>query len=287
LPNAISLLLNVQQVHTWVKEDTPGFDFGGYVVGEREVTAFLFAKSHGYLAGIPFVEAVFEHFGVQISWEQGVTDGMKLEPDSPLRIAVVKGPARFVLLAERMALELIVRASSIATHARRFTALAQDCGWTGRVAGTRKTAPGLRMVDKYALIVGGADTHRMDLSSMVMLKDNHIDIAGSIESAVSAAKSVAGFSVKVEVEARSEDDAVQACRAGADVVMLDNFQPADLKATAARLKGEFPHVLLEGSGGIRLETIADFFCPHIDVISIGRLTQSLDPLDFSLKIQNL
>lgn len=137
---------------------------------------------------------------------------------------------------------------------------------------------------RYALIVGGADPHRMDLSSMVMLKDNHVAIAGSIKAAVASAKRVAGFSVKVEVEAGTLEQALEAAAAGADVVMLDNFTPEGLKAAAGTIKAAYPHVLLEGSGGITIDTIGAYFCADVDVFSVGKLTQELRPLDMSLKI---
>ena len=110
--------------------------------------------------------------------------------------------------------------------------MARSCGWAGHVAGTRKTTPGFRIVEKYALLVGGAATHRLDLSQMVMLKDNHVWQAGSITKAVQTAKSAAGFSAKIEVEARDLEEALEAAKAGADIVMLDNFTPSSLKAAA-------------------------------------------------------
>jgi len=127
----------------------------------------------------------------------------------------VTGPARKILLGERIALNLIARASGIATKAKRLTDKIKNAGWTNlRLAGTRKTTPGFRVVEKYALLVGGADTHRYDLSSMVMLKDNHIWSCGSITKAVEKARSVAGFSIKIEVECQSEGEAEEAINAG-------------------------------------------------------------------------
>jgi len=152
------------------------------------------------------------------------------------------------------------------------------------VAGTRKTTPGFRLVEKYGLLVGGASTHRLDLSQMVMLKDNHIWSTGSIEAAVKKARGVSGFSQKIEVECQSLDEALTAAKAGADVVMLDNFKPSKLKRDAKEFKKQYPHVTVEASGGITIDTMAEFFSEHVDVISQGKLTHGYDCIDFSLKI---
>lgn len=136
----------------------------------------------------------------------------------------------------------------------------RSSGWKGIIAGTRKTTPGFRIVEKYALLVGGVDTHRYDLSSMVMLKDNHIWASGSIEGAIKKAKEVAGFSLKIEVEVSSYEDAAKAIQAGADIVMLDNFKPKDLAECAKRLKSDFKlPFLIEGSGGLTIENVQDYF----------------------------
>merc|ERR1711879_7095 len=122
------------------------------------------------------------------------------------------------------------------------------------------------------MLVGGADTHRMDLSSMIMLKDNHIWSAGNITKAVHKAKSVGGFSIKIEVECGSKADAEEAIKAGADIVMLDNFKPEALHKASAELKKAYPHVLIEGSGGITESSIESYFSPHVDILSLGSMT---------------
>lgn len=141
------------------------------------------------------------------------------------------------------------------------------------------------MVEKYALLVGGCATHRLDLSNMVMLKDNHIWSAGSITGAVELAKKAAGFSSKIEVECRSLEEGHEAAAAGADIIMLDNMKPVELKLSAAMLKASHPSVLIEASGGITTESMHNYFSPHVDIISRGNLTQGYSCLDFSLKIQ--
>jgi nicotinate-nucleotide pyrophosphorylase (carboxylating) len=152
------------------------------------------------------------------------------------------------------------------------------------MAGTRKITPGFGKVEKYAMVVGGIATHRMDLSQMVMLKDNHIWSAGSITNAVVKARSAAGFSSKIEVECQSVEEAAEAAAAGADIVMLDNFTCDTIKAAADRVKAQFPHVLVEASGGITDETMQYYMHASVDIISRGSFTQGYACLDFSLKI---
>lgn len=161
----------------WLKEDTPNFDYGGFVVGEKEETAVLLQKSPGVLAGRPFFDAIFKELECTVTWEN-VLEGSFNEPVRT--VATVSGKVRQILLGERVALNIISRASGIASAAYRLQKLVKKLDWAGEVAGTRKTTPGFRLVEKYALIVGGVSTHRYDLSSMIMLKDNHIWTAGSI-----------------------------------------------------------------------------------------------------------
>jgi len=201
-----------------------------------------------------------------------------------VQVAFITGSVRHLLLGERVALNLMARASGIATVSRKAREIADKAGWTGRVAGTRKTTPGFRLVEKYALLVGGVDTHRNDLSSMIMLKDNHIASAGSIRAAVKKARSVAGFSLKIEVECQNQQEAEEALSAGAEIAMLDNFKPDKLKEVSKNLKEKFPNALLEASGGVTLATLASYFSPNVDVISSSILHQGVPHIDFSLNI---
>ena len=269
-----------EQVRHWLAEDTPSFDYGGFVVGDSEETALLLCKSCGILAGVPFFEAIFDVLGCKVEWM--FPEGAQLEP--AITIAKVTGKVNKILLGERVALNCISRASGIATNARSLVKIKEEKSWQGEIAGTRKTTPGFRMVEKYALLVGGASTHRYDLSSMIMLKDNHIWTAGSVRQAVKDARTVGGFSVKIEVECRKIDEAREAANAGADVVMLDNFDPETLHKAAEILKQEFPHLLIEGSGGVRKENITQYFSPYVDVVSMGSLTQGYNTVNFSLKV---
>jgi len=198
----------------------------------------------------------------------------------------VKGEARKLLVGERTALNTLARCSGIASKARLCQEAVTKHGWKGRVAGTRKTTPGFRVVEKYGMLVGGCDTHRMDLSSMIMLKDNHVWSTGSITNAVKKAKAVGGFSLKIEVECRNIEEAREAIQAGADVIMLDNFEPTALKDTARDLKAQYPRTLIEGSGGVTIETLPQYFSNDVDIISMGGLTQGVLYVDFSLKVKH-
>ncbi|KFG81136.1 nicotinate-nucleotide pyrophosphorylase [Metarhizium anisopliae] len=166
--------------------------------------------------------------------------------------------------------------------------MVRGAGYAGVLAGTRKTTPGFRLVEKYGMLVGGADGHRMDLSAMVMLKDNHVWSRGSITDAVRAAKAVAGFSVKVEVEVQSEEEADEAIAAGADVVMLDNFTGDGVRAAARSLKERWAgrSFLLEVSGGLTGDNVEAYVCNDVDIISTSSIHQGVPHVDFSLKIEH-
>ncbi|KAJ2512720.1 nicotinate-nucleotide diphosphorylase (carboxylating) [Coemansia sp. RSA 2049] len=274
-------------IENWLIEDIPSFDYGGYVVGDDEKQATLYCKSDGVLAGVPFFNEVFRQTGCTVYWS--FEEGAEIIPmEGRVAVAQVCGPARRILMGERLALNILARCSGVATRARSLRKIADTNGFLGVVAGTRKTTPGFRLVEKYGMEVGGADTHRMDLSTMVMLKDNHVWATGSITDAVEKARSVAGFSIKIEVECQSEKEALEAIAAGADIVMLDNFTPESIATAATSLKAHCltinKNVLIEASGGITEENAPRYMIPTIDIISFGSMTQGVPHVDFSLKI---
>ncbi|XP_051884879.1 nicotinate-nucleotide pyrophosphorylase [carboxylating]-like [Pristis pectinata] len=264
----------------WLLEDSPQLDWAGAVVGERPVGATLLLKSPGVLAGSPFAQAVFREAGCRFRWLR--RDGEDLKP--VCTVACVWGPARTLLLAERAALNVLARASGVATSCRSAQELARSLGWSGRLAGTRKTTPGFRLVEKHAMAVGGVETHRYGLGDLLMLKDNHLVVVGDIAKAVREARMIASVYNKIEVESRSLEEARQAALAGADIVMLDNFTPQGVLEAARALKKEFPRLLIEASGGITQENLPLYLSPHVDVISLGSFTQQLTALDFSMKV---
>ncbi|KAK4051112.1 nicotinate-nucleotide diphosphorylase (carboxylating) [Microbotryomycetes sp. JL221] len=288
-------------VTSWLHEDSPTFDYGGFVVGEQTEQAFLWGKAHGILAGVPFVNEIFRQLGCTVQWH--LEEGSIVDPSThqgKTKVATVQGPARCLLLGERVALNTLARCSGIATKSRRVLDLARQAGWNGIIAGTRKTTPGFRLVEKYGMLVGGVDPHRYDLSSMVMLKDNHIWSKGSITEAVKAAKSTAGFALKIHVECQSLEEAREAIQSGADIVMLDNFTPQEIQQTSKQLKQDWKELiqsnsqqeggvvkrcLIEVSGGLTEENMKECLCPDVDILSTSSIHQGVGIIDFSLKIQ--
>ncbi|CDR41796.1 CYFA0S08e00122g1_1 [Cyberlindnera fabianii] len=274
-------------VTRWLSEDVPSFDYGGYVVGNDQKTATLWCKQEGVIAGIPFAQEVFDQCKLKVEWL--VKEGDYLRPDGKLAVAKLSGPSRNLLLAERTALNLLARGSGIATQSHKTITLARESGYTGLIAGTRKTTPGLRRLEKYCMLVGGCDQHRYDLSSMVMLKDNHIWSTGSITDAVKRARKVCGFSTKIEVECQSEDEANEAIEAGADVIMLDNFTGETIKVAATNIKSKWAgkkQFLLECSGGLTLQNVKSYLTNEIDIYSTSSIHQGVGYVDFSMKIDH-
>lgn len=278
-------------VTTWLAEDTPSFDYGGFVVGSSPRTAQLLCKSSGVLAGVPFVNEIFKQLDCTVDWhfDEGKYIDVGKDGKGKIKVATVKGPTRKLLLGERVALNTLARCSGVATKSRRVLDLVREAGYTGILAGTRKTTPGFRLVEKYGMLVGGIDGHRHDLSSMIMLKDNHIWAKGSITAAVKAAKSVGGFALKVEVECQTEEEADEAISAGADVVMLDNFTGDGIKVAAKSLREKWRgkrEFLIESSGGLTEDNVGGYICNDIDIISTSSVHQGVPHVDFSLKIEH-
>ncbi|EGG00977.1 uncharacterized protein MELLADRAFT_39424 [Melampsora larici-populina 98AG31] len=267
----------------WLREDTPSFDYGGFVVGETDSDAILLGKSNGILAGVPFVDEVFSQLGCSVIWN--LKEGEEVLGNRT-EVAKVHGKARLLLLGERVALNILARCSGIATRSRNLVKLARKASYKGIIAGTRKTTPGFRLIEKYGMLIGGIDPHRYDLSSMVMLKDNHIWSKGSIPNAIKSARSVCGFSLRIDVEVRNEEEAIEAIESGADVVMLDNFKPQEVKTSSRKLKEKYQNhqFLIEVSGGITEENISEHLCDDVDIYSTSSVHQGTPTIDFSLKI---
>jgi nicotinate-nucleotide pyrophosphorylase (carboxylating) len=245
------------------------------------VKAVVFAKEAGVAAGIEETVIFAESLGLSVMAE--VADGDEVKSGTVmLRLS---GNARDILSAERTMLNLLSRMSGIATATRKLTEKLRQANLTAKVAATRKTAPGLLYFDKKAVLIGGGDPHRLRLDDMILLKDNHIVIAGSVENAVRKAKA-ASVNKKIEAEVTSVADAVKAAEAGADIVMLDNFSPKQIREAVETLKkaGFFGKVLLEVSGGITEKNLLEYASMQVDIISLGALTHSVKALDISLEI---
>jgi nicotinate-nucleotide pyrophosphorylase (carboxylating) len=252
------------------------------VPSECTAEAKVIAKAEGIVAGIEEAAVLAETLGLEV--ETTVADGEEVK--SGQTIMQLTGDGRTVLTVERTLLNLLSRMSGIATATRRLTEKLRKARLKTRVAATRKSAPGLLYFDKKAVLVGGGDPHRLHLDDMVLIKDNHIVLAGSLENAVKCAKKNASFSKKIEVEVTKPADALKAADLGADIILLDNFSPNQIKEAVALLKkaGFFGKVLLEASGGITEENLLDYASSGVDLISLGELTHSVKALDISLEI---
>jgi nicotinate-nucleotide pyrophosphorylase (carboxylating) len=200
----------------------------------------------------------------------------------------IKGRARDILRAERTALNLLMRMSGIATETKKFVEVVKKISKDIEIAGTRKTAPGLRSFDKKAIKIGGGRTHRNSLDDMVLIKDNHLVLTGSIRESISSAKKLVGNNIKVECEVTDLQSAIEAINFGADVIMLDNFSPHEVENATRVLKelGLRQKCLLEISGGISLANVSQFAKSNPDIISVGSLTHSAKSVDFSLEVDS-
>ena len=235
------------------------------------------AKSPGVVAGIQVSEAVFRQLDSEIKFEVFRDDGEVVLPGDV--IAVVQGRTRALLTGERTALNFLQRLSGIATKTRRVVELIKDS--SAQLVDTRKTTPGLRVLEKYAVSVGGAHNHRFGLFDGVMIKDNHIQAVGNIGEAVAMARQKVPHTVKIEVEVEDLAQLTEAVEAGADIIMLDNMGVEEM-AAAVSIVGA--RALLEASGGINENNIAEVAGTGIDYISMGALTHSATSLDISLDL---
>ena len=250
---------------------------------DKEVNAYIISKDEGILAGIDVIREVLEEYGIKVTF--WLNDGCEISKND--LIMSMKGDARTILLLERTVLNLSMRMSGVATAAHYYADLVK--GYDVRIAGTRKTSPAIAKFDKYALKVGGADTHRFSLDDMVLIKDNHIAVCDSPLDALLKAKENTSFSKKIEIEVETLEDAIECVQNSADIVMLDNMSGVDVKEVIDELEklNIRQNSLIEVSGGITEDNILDYVEYGVDIISIGALTHSSRSLNFSLKIESL
>ncbi|KZX10584.1 carboxylating nicotinate-nucleotide diphosphorylase [Methanobrevibacter curvatus] len=246
------------------------------------VNGQIISKEEGILSGLRIVEYIFNKY--KISFELFKKEGEKLQKgDIVLKF---KGNGREILKIERTLLNLLMRMCGIASKTKQLSDKVKTVNSKVKIAGTRKTFPSLAKFDKQAIVTGGGDSHRFRLDDLVLIKDNHIAIIGSISKAIILAKEKVSFSKKIEVEVEDIDNLIVAVQNGADIVMLDNFSPdlvekAILTLNKLNIRNK---VLLEVSGGITEENILDYAFFDIDIISLGSLTHSVKSLDLSLEI---
>ena len=203
-----------------------------------------------------------------------------------IRVMKINGNTRAILKAERTALNLIMRMSGIATDTKKFVDIVKTVSKDIKVMGTRKTAPGLRYFDKKSIILGGGHSHRNTLDELILIKDNHLAVTTSIQSAISNARLKAGKNMMIECEVSNTKSSVEAIKSGADIIMLDNFTPEMAQKTISYLRksGLREKVLIEISGGVNISNIKDYALALPDMISIGSLTHSSNSIDFSMKM---
>lgn len=249
----------------------------------RGMGKFL-AKEYLVVCGIAIAEAVFMHLdGENPEIEANVNEGDEVEEGTVF--ATLKGYADVLLTGERVALNLLQRMSGIATLTRQYVKAVE--GTNAQIVDTRKTTPGLRMLEKYAVTVGGGKNHRMGLDDGVLIKDNHISLAGGITEAVTGAKNSVGHLHKIEVEVTNWAQLREAMEAGADIIMLDNQTPEEAKKLVEMARDINPRVLLEASGGMDLDKVRSYAEAGVDLISVGRITHSARAVDISFKIQTI
>ena len=242
----------------------------------------LIIKEPGIIAGVEVAREVFRRFDPSLKMTVYIHDGQEVKPGDVA--FVVEGPVRSLLQTERLMLNIMQRMSGIATTTHRYQAQLEGTG--AKVLDTRKTTPGMRMLEKEAVAIGGGTNHRIGLFDMILIKDNHVDFAGGIHQAVSAAKKYCaekGKDLRIELEVRNLDEIDQALAEGVDRIMLDNFTPERTAEAIKHIRAKNPAVEIESSGGITFDTLADYGRCGVDFISVGALTHSVKSLDMSFK----
>lgn len=268
-----------RKIEEWLHED---IGFGDVttmstIPADEQGVGILYAKEAGIVAGLPIAKQVFETVDPDLVFQAKVEEGARVEFGE--QIAEVRGSVRSILCGERLALNLMQRLSGIATQTSKYAEAV--AGTKARVVDTRKTTPGLRFLEKYAVRIGGGYNHRFALYDAVMIKDNHIKGAGGIAQAVAAARAEIPHTMTVEVEAETMAQVQEALDAGADIIMLDNMPTEQMVEAVQLINGR---AVVEASGGVNLDTIRSIAMTGVDVISVGALTHSVQAFDISLDL---
>jgi nicotinate-nucleotide pyrophosphorylase (carboxylating) len=263
----------------FLEEDVLPEDVTSKIVRGIKCKAYIKAKDEGLLAGVKFLKPLYEYFNIKF---EGMDDGSLFRKGDI--IITLEGDAETILAIERLSLNLLSRLSAIATTTKKMVESAREVNPNVIIAGTRKTTPGLRIFEKYAIEIGGGDPHRYNLSDMVLIKDNHISLIGSVREAVTLAKKITSFTKKIEVEVSDLKSALEAYEAGADAILLDNMSPKEVEEIVSLLKDK---VILEASGRITPENVKDYAKTGVDIISSGHLTHSVKALDLSLDVERI
>jgi nicotinate-nucleotide pyrophosphorylase (carboxylating) len=268
------------EIEGFLEEDLGYNDISCKLVPDNAVEAIIFTKEDCTLAGIDVAISFFDYFGIEYSTDY--SNGDRLSENDV--IFTLKGSSLSILRTERLVLNFLGHLCGIATNTSRCVDIVRRHSDT-RVACTRKTTPGLRKYEKMAVIAGGGDSHRFNLTDSIMIKDNHVKMMG-VEAAINSAKEKAGFTQKIEVEVESSADALKAAMAGADIIMLDNMDPAAIIKTVDFLRNSSipEHIIIEVSGGINMDNLEDYAKTGVHVISMGSLIHQSQWIDVSLEI---
>lgn len=277
----MNTLLLKELIRNAINEDSGYGDITSEAIFDKdfEISGMFIAKADGIIAGLPVVSAVFEEVDPRIVCSPLVTDGTPVSYG--MKIATVKGPVKPILAAERIALNFLQRLSGIATYTATLVNLIKD--YPAKIVDTRKTTPGLRMLEKYAVRQGGGHNHRFNLSDAVLIKDNHIAACGSITEAIERCRAYIPHTMRIEVEVENEAQVREALAAKADIIMLDNMSSAEMKRMVELINGQ---AIVEASGNVNEKTVVEIAATGVDIISVGSLTHSVRALDISLKFES-
>lgn len=264
-------------IDLWLAEDVGSGDLTSETMidADARATFAMNARQPMIVAGVEVAAAVFKHYDPSLDVAVKVADGNRVAPKTVL--LTVSGAARSMLTAERPALNIIQHMSGIATETARYVEVI--AGTRARLIDTRKTTPGLRMLEKHAVVCGGGSSHRLGLDTGIMIKDNHIAISGSITAAVARARGGAPILTKIEVECDRLDQVREALAAKADVILIDNMSLADMREAVKLVDGRIP---VEASGGVRFDTIRGIAETGVDFISTSKITQAAPAVDIGL-----
>lgn len=273
-------MIFTHEIESFLEEDLGYNDLSCKLVPDSQAEAIIFTKEDCTLAGLEVAAAFFDYLDINYNTE--LKDGDMLSQGGI--IFSISGSSLSILRAERLVLNFLGHLCGIATNTRKCVDIARQHS-NVRIACTRKTTPGLRKYEKMAVIAGGGDPHRFNLSDTIMIKDNHVKMMG-IEGAIQSAKEMAGFTQKIEVEVESSNDALLAAGAGADIIMLDNMDPAEIIDTLELLRSSSVpgHVIIEVSGGINADNLENYAKTGVDVISMGSIIHQSRWIDVSLEI---
>lgn len=272
-----------KKLEEMLMEDALFEDITSRILENKDSKAEIICKENCVIAGVEILKVLFEM--LDLSYEFNFEDGDLVKNKEV--VARLEGSSKNILLCERTALNILSRLSGVATLAKEFLSKAREVNPRIKIAGTRKTTPLFGFFEKEALRVVGCDTHRYGLYDSFLIKDNHLKFFSDVKEAIEKAKSLSSFVHKIEVEVESLEDAILAAKSGADIIMLDNFSPEEIKKVVKKLEelGLREKVILEASGNISLDTVKEFASSGVDVLSIGMLTHSYKSIDFSLEIR--